>query len=426
MILRARLALALLVLACGFAAWAQEQVQVRPGDTLYALAQRFDTTVDALKAANGLEGDLLRVGQRLRLPVAPGAGYRSVTALPGDTLAIVAERAGLDPSSLSSANPGLSPGADLAGAPVALPPEDGETVWVRAGDSLLSLAAGAGLSPAEVARVNGLEPPYALEPGQALLLPGLAPGAGVPSGGRPAPSVSDASPATAPTPGASPPAAPRSAPAVGAGDPAAGGGRTDGALASASFATGAGPTAFLAAPPADPADVAVPVGARASAAADPRETLRLAQIDALRAALTALPGVRWGAVGFRAPLQGVISSRFGWRALTVNGNHYHGGVDLAAPWGTEVDAARDGVVVKAGWGGTYGQTVFLDHGDGSQTRYAHLSRILVRVGQALRQGDALGEVGSTGASTGPHLHFELRFDGRAVDPLAYLEGLGER
>jgi murein DD-endopeptidase MepM/ murein hydrolase activator NlpD len=70
--------------------------------------------------------------------------------------------------------------------------------------------------------------------------------------------------------------------------------------------------------------------------------------------------------------------------------------------------------------------VFLDHGDGTQTRYAHLSRIDVRVGEGVRQGDVLGLVGSTGASTGPHVHFELRFDGRAVDPLAYLHGLATR
>jgi len=404
---RARLALALAVLALGFWAGAQEQVEVRPGDTLYALAQRFDTTVDALKAANGLEGDLLRVGQRLRLPVvaATATGYRSVTARPGDTLASLAARAGLDLASLRSANPGLSPGADLAGAPVALPPEDGETVWVRVGDSLLGLAAGAGLSPAEVARVNGLVPPYALEPGQPLLLPGLAPGAGGPSGATRVPSTSDAPRATTPPRQPPPVATPGSATALGADDP---------------------PDRLAGAPAAEAGGGAAPAGAPVAVASDPREALRLAQIDALRAAMTALPRVHWGAVGFRAPLQGAISSRFGWRSLTVNGNHYHGGVDLAAPWGTEVDAARDGVVVKAGWGGTYGQTVFLDHGDGSQTRYAHLSRILVRVGQVVRQGDALGQVGSTGASTGPHLHFELRFDGRAVDPLAYLEGLADR
>jgi murein DD-endopeptidase MepM/ murein hydrolase activator NlpD len=91
-----------------------------------------------------------------------------------------------------------------------------------------------------------------------------------------------------------------------------------------------------------------------------------------------------------------------------------------------VHAARDGVVVKAGWGGTYGNVVYLDHGDGTQTRYAHLSRIDVQVGERLRQGDVLGLAGSTGASTGPHVHFELRFDGRAVDPLEYLPGTASR
>jgi murein DD-endopeptidase MepM/ murein hydrolase activator NlpD len=136
--------------------------------------------------------------------------------------------------------------------------------------------------------------------------------------------------------------------------------------------------------------------------------------------------VTFEAIGFRAPVQGRVSSRFGWRALSVNGNHFHAGVDLAVPLGTPVHAARDGVVVKAGWGGTYGNVVYLDHGDGTQTRYAHLSRIDVQVGERLRQGDVLGLAGSTGASTGPHVHFELRFDGRAVDPLEYLPGTASR
>jgi murein DD-endopeptidase MepM/ murein hydrolase activator NlpD len=83
--------------------------------------------------------------------------------------------------------------------------------------------------------------------------------------------------------------------------------------------------------------------------------------------------------------------------------------------------ARDGTVVRAGWGGTYGYAVALDHGDGSETRYAHLSAVLVAAGAVVRQGDVIGLVGSTGASTGPHLHFELRFGAQAVDPLGYLE-----
>ena len=126
--------------------------------------------------------------------------------------------------------------------------------------------------------------------------------------------------------------------------------------------------------------------------------------------------------GYAWPLSGArISSRFGPRNVSVLGNTFHTGLDLAAPPGTPVAAARDGVVTRAGPAGrVYGNAVFIDHGDGSSTRYAHLSQVLVVPGVRVQQGDPVGRVGSTGASTGPHLHFELRFDGRVVDPLGYL------
>lgn len=136
--------------------------------------------------------------------------------------------------------------------------------------------------------------------------------------------------------------------------------------------------------------------------------------------LAALGSLDLATDGFVAPLEGRLSSPFGWRNIAVNGNRFHAGVDIVANSGTPVAAARDGLVTRAGWWGTYGNVVVLDHGDGSETRYAHLSRVTVAAGDAVRQGDVVGAVGSTGASTGPHLHFELRFDGRAVDPLQYL------
>ncbi len=125
--------------------------------------------------------------------------------------------------------------------------------------------------------------------------------------------------------------------------------------------------------------------------------------------------------GYVWPLEGRISSRFGWRNISVAGNRFHAGIDIAAPSGTPVRAARGGVVSRAGWVGAYGFLVVLDHGGGWETRYAHLSRIDVRVGERVAQGTVVGLVGSTGASTGPHLHFEVRRDGQALDPLAYLE-----
>jgi murein DD-endopeptidase MepM/ murein hydrolase activator NlpD len=126
-------------------------------------------------------------------------------------------------------------------------------------------------------------------------------------------------------------------------------------------------------------------------------------------------------VGFVRPVGGPISSPFGWRNISVAGNRFHGGIDIVADVGAPVVAARGGRVAFAGWSGAYGYVVYLDHEVGWQTRYAHLSRIDVRVGDVVRQGGAVGAIGSTGASTGPHLHFEVRFEGRALDPLLFVD-----
>lgn len=180
------------------------------------------------------------------------------------------------------------------------------------------------------------------------------------------------------------------------------------------------PVVPAAAPPASPAPAS-----QAGAPPVLSEVAPAARHDALQRALLArapLLAVRFepATEAFIAPVHGRLTSAFGWRDLSVNGNRFHGGVDLAAPPGTPVLAARDGRVRRAGWLGAYGYAVFLDHGDGTETRYAHLSVLDVATGALVRQGDPLGRVGSTGASTGPHLHFEIRVGGHAVDPLPYL------
>ncbi len=121
------------------------------------------------------------------------------------------------------------------------------------------------------------------------------------------------------------------------------------------------------------------------------------------------------AVAYLWPARGVVTSRFGsrWR-------RHHSGVDIAAPRGTPIHAARDGRVVRAGWYGGYGLVVILDHGDGMETWYGHASALLVRAGQWVRRGQVIARVGCTGACTGPHVHFELRVRGQPVNPLRYL------
>lgn len=117
-------------------------------------------------------------------------------------------------------------------------------------------------------------------------------------------------------------------------------------------------------------------------------------------------------------LRGAITSGFGMRAHPIFGRtQMHAGVDLAAPTGSPVLATSDGRVDGAGWGGGYGLTVRLEHTEGFETRYGHLSRLAVVAGQTVRRGDVIGYVGSTGRSTGPHLHYEMRLNGVPIRPL---------
>ena len=124
------------------------------------------------------------------------------------------------------------------------------------------------------------------------------------------------------------------------------------------------------------------------------------------------------------PLQNArMSSNFGLRTHPVLGGlRGHKGVDLAAPSGTPVYATADGYVSKAEWFSSYGKYIAIEHGADMQTRFAHLSGIEVNEGQRVRKGDLIGYVGSTGRSTGPHLHYEVRVAGLAVDPTPYMSG----
>ncbi len=116
-----------------------------------------------------------------------------------------------------------------------------------------------------------------------------------------------------------------------------------------------------------------------------------------------------------------ISSGYGWRIHPITGQRrFHEGLDIAANHGNSVYAYTDGRVIQAGWNGGYGNCILIDHGNGLRTRYAHLSRISVKVGQRVKTGQRIGAVGSTGNSTGPHLHFEVIKNGKTQNPLNYL------
>ena len=120
--------------------------------------------------------------------------------------------------------------------------------------------------------------------------------------------------------------------------------------------------------------------------------------------------------------QANFTSGFGVRSDPFRGGAaMHAGVDMAGPIGTPIYATADGWVGRAGWANGYGNLVELEHGRGVETRYGHLSAILVHAGQRIRRGDLIARMGSTGRSTGSHLHYEVRIDGRAVNPVPFLQ-----
>jgi len=121
------------------------------------------------------------------------------------------------------------------------------------------------------------------------------------------------------------------------------------------------------------------------------------------------------------PSDAPTSSPFGWRIHPILGyRRFHAGLDFAASYGSTIRAADSGTVIFAGWYGGYGRALIIDHGNGMTTLYGHTSELYVTEGQAVERGQAIAAVGSTGFSTGPHLHFEVRRDGTPVDPANYL------
>ena len=137
-----------------------------------------------------------------------------------------------------------------------------------------------------------------------------------------------------------------------------------------------------------------------------------------------LPALGPGSLPSFSPLMtGRVSSNYGMRTHPIlGGQRMHSGMDIAAGQGTPVYATAHGVVSHASWRGSYGLLVQLDHAASHQTRYGHLSQVTVQPGQIVQPGQLVGYVGSTGRSTGPHLHYEVRVRGVAVDPRPYMLG----
>jgi murein DD-endopeptidase MepM/ murein hydrolase activator NlpD len=152
----------------------------------------------------------------------------------------------------------------------------------------------------------------------------------------------------------------------------------------------------------------------AAAAAKPRPRQDMPKLGG---ASGSRPAPHPSGAGFIWPVHGPVTSEFGPRW-----GGFHPGIDIAPGYGTPIAAAKDGVVAFAGWMDGYGNFIIIDHGGGFATAYGHQSRLAVSDGQAVSAGQVIGYVGSTGFSTGPHLHFEIRVNGTAVNPRGYESG----
>lgn len=145
-----------------------------------------------------------------------------------------------------------------------------------------------------------------------------------------------------------------------------------------------------------------------------QQPIRLFQRQLINSKNTAFPTIK----------DSSITSRFGWRIHPITGERkFHSGIDFGAPKGTPIYAFKPGLVEFVGWKGGYGKTVIVNHGEGKSTLYGHASKIVVRKGERVVAGETIAKIGSTGMSTGPHLHFEMRVNNKPVNPRLYLEGL---
>lgn len=361
---------------------------VQPGDTLSQIARRYRVDARAIMYSSGLEGVALRPGQVLRIPLVEEAsdesrlppGVRTYIVRRGDTVQSVANRFDLTVLGLVSANPGL-PSLDRleVGSTLYIPTgEPGLLVRLKPGETIQDLASRFGLSVIQVAKANALNSPIDVQAGDLVLLPGIQ-----------AKTTYDR-------------------------------------LLQIREAE-------RKAREEEERRLAEERRQREEARRKQQEARRKQQEEQRRLeqqartrqqqvqsqprlrranAVVAAAGYRWPMTNF------TITTYYGRRGVF---QRFHTGIDLAAPTGTPIYAARAGQVDTAGWSRFgYGLHVILDHGGAQETLYGHMSRIAVRPGQWVARGDLIGYVGSTGWSTGPHLHFEVRVGGAARNPMAYL------
>ncbi len=373
---------------------------VRAGDSLSLIARRYGVTTQALLQANPLpDPNRLSVGQRLIIPAAPAAAAPAVdpgttyTLQRGDSLYRVSLIFGVPVDDLLAANELAGPNAIYPGLTIRVPTggvgtqvtgsppgaqTGGRTYTIQRGDTLASIAIRYNVTVDGLAAANGLTAPDRIYPGQVLNIPEAGAAA------RPAAAIAS----TMHT--------------VRAGD----------TLAAIALRYG----------------VTVHSLAVANGLSDPSR-IYAGMVLSIPTAHAGSNSVRYASVG-PGLCQGIEPTRAGtgYFVLPVRGyvisqsfHPWHPGIDLAGPTGTSIRAADGGTVVYAGWNSAgYGNLIVLDHGSGWRTYYAHLKAVEVSCGDWVPRGAIIGQLGSTGNSTGPHLHFEILRYGVAVNPAGYL------
>lgn len=370
------------IVFCLCAAAFANTITVQQGDSLWSLARKHDTDVQTLRQLNGLTSDVLRVGQTLTLPGGNSAAeVTTVTVRPGDTLYEIALAYGVAVEALIAYNQLdgtlIHPGQELVLTASENSPEPLEVV-LGIGDSLWVLSRRYDSTINEIAAANGIDANATLRVGDRLVIPGRYAASDVDVGG-PAPVEI----------------------VVAASDTLWGIAQAHGSNVSAIMSTNNLTSDRLF------------VGQR----------LRIvpgAEVKATRA--TVPTPILSDAAGAPMvwPLVGTITSRFGYRQLRVSGSNFHTGLDIDGDTGDPIVAAVAGTVTHSAWRGGYGYLVIVTSGN-TDYYYAHASQLLVEVGTQVKVGQLIARVGSTGNSTGPHLHFEVRVDGDPVDPLPILE-----